>query len=479
MIPINQGISFRYIIQTDIFIELQKKVKNIILIVPDKSDSFYKDQKLFKNVIVEDYRQEECEQYILSSKIHRLLRRIRSFVQNGHYDISTTKGHHAIFLKDFYNNNKASYFNLFILRITNIIIVIARRSKVLRKLILIIENKLFTPNIHFDLFNKYKPDILLVASLGTFDYDQLFMRQARKNGVKVISIILSWDNTTTRGYPAAYSDLIISWTEIMKKELIQLNDIDKSKIQVGGVALYDHYNNNNFFYSRNELNEILKIDKKLDFIFFATKSPNCYVSNDYVAELILEAINKKKLIKECHLLVRLHPIFFRRVNGEMVFARFLKDFKELSNKNNRLTINGPKIISKALNYSMPNSEIKLLASILKHSCLMINIFSSLNIEASIFDIPIINVAFEGKISNSLKKARLNIHQDLNETHNQRIVNSGGVKMVYNEQQLIPAINEELSSPSKRQKGRQNILQNETGPNSGIAGKKIANLILNC
>ena len=38
---------------------------------------------------------------------------------------------------------------------------------------------LFTPNIHDDLFKKYQPDLLVVTSLGTFDYDQLFMRQAR------------------------------------------------------------------------------------------------------------------------------------------------------------------------------------------------------------------------------------------------------------------------------------------------------------
>ena len=90
--------------------------------------------------------------------------------------------------------------------------------------------------------------MLVVTSLGTFNYDQLFMRQARKHKIKVISVILSWDNTTTRGYPSATSDLIITWTDIMKKELIHLNDIDETKIKVGGVAHYDQYFNNNYLY---------------------------------------------------------------------------------------------------------------------------------------------------------------------------------------------------------------------------------------
>ena len=334
------------------------------------------------------------------------------------------------------------------------------------------------PTIHDDIFKKHQPDLLVVTSLGTFDYDQLFMRQARKHGTKVISVLLSWDNTTTRGMPAAYSDKVICWTEIMKQELVDLNDIEPHKINVGGVALYDYYFNNNNFYSRSELYDIFNIDRKLNLIFFATKSPNCYISNDYISQLILEAINEKRLIKECHLLVRLHPIYYRRINDDVVFSRFIEDFKRLDNKYEKLTINKPKIMSKALNYSMPESEIKLLASILRHSDLVINVFSSLNIEASIFNTPIVNVAFEGKIPPNIKKARLNIDQDLNESHNQRIVKSGGVAMAFNAQQLISLINDQLSHPSKKQQGRQNIINNESGPYHGDAGRKIAEIILN-
>ena len=67
---------------------------------------------------------------------------------------------------------------------------------------------------------------------------------------------------------------------------------------------------------------------------------------------------------------------------------------------------------------------------------------------------------------------------MNESHNVRIVNSGGVAMLYQETDLIPFVNEALSDPSKRKYGRQNILNNETGPYHGKSGRKIAQLILN-
>jgi hypothetical protein len=126
---------------------------------------------------------------------------------------------------------------------------------------------------------------------------------------------------------------------------------------------------------------------------------------------------------------------------------------------------------------MPEDEIKLLASILKYSDLMVNIFSTLNIEASVFDTPIVNVSFNGHVSEEICKARYNVDIDLNQSHNQRIVQSDGVAMAYKEDQLIPLINEELSNPIGRQKGREKIVQNEVGPLHGNAGKKITDLIL--
>jgi len=477
LIPINNGIAYRYICQTEIFSSIQKQAKKVIILVPNPSDSFYNKLRKYNNVIIEDYKEGDYENYIKSSKIHNLLRLSSSFIQNAKYDITTTKGHHAVFINDYRNNNQRLKSKIFLL-IINQLVFWGRQIKMVRKSILLLENLFFTPHIHKDLFNKYKPDLLLVTSLGTFNYDQLFMRQAKKNQTKVVSLILSWDNTTTRGYPSAKSDLIITWSDIMKKELIQLSDIDKSKIEIGGVAHYDMYFKKNLLYSRDELFNILGIDKELNLIFFATKSPNCYVSNEYVSQLIIDAINSKKLIKECQLLVRLHPIYYRINNSEQIYSNFIQNFEKLSKRNKRLTLNQPKIESKSINYAMADDEIKLLSSILMHSSIVVNVFSTLNIEASIFDIPTVNISFEGKIPNNLKKARLNINQDLNETHNQRIVKSGGVEMVYDPQKLITSINAELLNPHKRKQGRKTIIKNEIGLNHGSAGQKIAEIIFN-
>jgi len=341
-----------------------------------------------------------------------------------------------------------------------------------------LENSLYAPNIHQLHFKKYRPDILLVSSVGTFHYDQYFMRQAKNFGTKVITAVLSWDNTTTRGGPAAYSDLIISWTDVMKQELVNLNDIKEKRVKVGGVAHYDYYFDRDFIWTKESLLSYFGIDRSKKIIFFATKSPNCYSSNKLIAEIISKAIDDGSIPNEYVLVIRLHPIYFRMKGAELVFQEELNEMNKLAEKYNHVVVNEPHIETNVMNYSMPDNEINLLASLLKHSSLMVNIFSSLNIEASIFDTPLVNISFEKENSEGKEhKARFNIDLDLRQTHNQRIVKSNGVAMVYRDSDLIREINGNLTQPDKMKLGRKKIVDTEVGPYRGDAGERIAKIIM--
>lgn len=482
LIPINQGIAFRYFFQTDIYKYLNNGNRKLVLLVPDPEDDYVKELKRNNSIFIRKYNEEDCKKYHNSNKINIFLNLIRAYTQNSKYNIVTTQEIYNAFLEDQIAGRSKmkmgkrmhAFLSVQSIKIT---VYFTRRSRLLRRLLLLFQCKFFSPDFHSKVFDEFSPDLLLVSSLGTFNYDQYLMREAKKRKVSVISVVLSWDNTTCRGMPAAVSDKVIAWTDIMKKELIELNDIDSNKIFVGGVAHYDHYFVDDAFMSKDKLFSELGLINDRRTIFFGTKSPNCYANNALVAKLIVEAIKNGHLYENCQLLVRMHPIYYRRIDGELVFQSFLDEMLELKKLYNHFVINEPVMKSNNLNYAMPEDEIKLLASILKYSDLMVNIFSTLNIEASVFDTPIVNVSFNGHVPEEISKARYNVDIDLNQSHNQRIVQSDGVAMAYKEDQLIPLINEELSNPLRRRKGRQRIVQNEAGPLHGNAGKKIADLIL--
>jgi hypothetical protein len=475
MIAINQGFGFRYLIQTDVFKFLQSSGNRIILLVPNSKDKFYENYK-HSNVELVRYQWEACQNHQEKHPIERKLRQLRQGILNGKYNIQTVKGIYQEYIKNRENNNYG-LTEILANKILDILVSLCRQSKSLRQLILWIEQKYYTPLIHQNVFNKYQPDILIVSSLGTFMYDQYLIREARHWGTKVLSIILSWDNTTTHGMAAAVPDQVIAWTENMKKELVELHDIPKERIFVGGVAHFDHYYKEDTFLTKKQLCDCLKLDPNKKLLFFVTKSPSSYPWNSEIAEIILQATKEKRIDPDCQLLVRIHPLYYTYKERNYIHKIFLDMFNNLQDHFPELIINRPVISSEKMNYSMPKEEIDLLASILKHSAVIINMFSTLNLEASIFDKPMVNVSFEGTNYNGPKKARYNIAMDEAQTHNQRVVLSGAVQMVRSPEELVEGINLALKHPDLKMEARRTLVEQECGPFPGTAGKNIAKHIL--
>ncbi|MBW8039168.1 MAG: hypothetical protein FVQ85_04125 [Planctomycetes bacterium] len=476
LIPINQGFVARYFLQTDIFKTLQASGNRIIVLVPNPDDNFYEPFNQYDNVIFERYNIDKCQEYMRKTPLERWLKLVRFYVLNGRYDIQTAKDHYQIFLDD-YTKVFTSVLGRIRLFVLHCQVMLSRRSKVLRKLILWIERVFFSPSLHKDIFEKYQPDLLITSSMGILDYDQFLLREACRYNIKTVAVILSWDNTTTKGMPGYIPDHVVAWTENMKKELIELNDVPANKIFVGGVAHYDHYCRAESFMEKDIFCKHMGLEKNKKLLFFVAKSPNGYPYNMDICRIIMEAIREKKFSAPAQLLVRLHPVYFRKTNGMFVFQNFIDQFYDLKKKYSELILNEPDIHSQGLKYSMPQEEIKVLASILKYSDVVINMFSSVNVEASVFDRPIVNVCFEGDSYKAPKKARYNISIDEAQTHNQRILRTKGVQVAYNPRELIDYIDQYLINPEKDRQGRLQIRTNEAGPNLGQAGKTIAEHIL--
>ena len=166
-----------------------------------------------------------------------------------------------------------------------------------------LENRISTVQANRSFFEKFKPTIVLTTSIGTFDHDAYVLRESTQRNIKTISYILSWDNTTVRGYGTNRSSHIITWSEIMKSELIHLHNKNPNMIQVGGVPHYDNYYHPKMLWSKEELYSNLGLPLDKDIIVLGTKSPNTYKSNPYIAKLICESITHNPQLKNAILLL--------------------------------------------------------------------------------------------------------------------------------------------------------------------------------
>lgn len=473
---VQQGFGARYLLRTDIFKELKKSVEKIVIVTPNADEDYFRKEFQKDNVHIERFKNEKCEEFLNTSRGPGFLKLIRSFVLNGKYNLKTIDDHYKIFIqetpsKDFIDNSKHL--------IIHITVKLLRASKILRKLFLWFECRLFSPNIHKELFEKYKPDLVITTSLGNVGngFDFFIMREAKKHGAKIATAILSWDNTSGKGMGGAVPDHIITWTKVMKKELIEYHDFPEEKVSVGGIAHFDIYYGKEKFLPKEEIFKKfnLDIDKKL--IFFATKSPTSYPWNADIAYIIAEAIAKKKISPPTQLLIRIHPLHFVVKRNKRVHIHLVEEYYKIVEKYSFVKIDEPEILSDKLTMDMPEFEQIKLASILRYTDVLVNILSTLNIEAAIMDVPTVNIAFEGKTERK-KRLRQSIEIDLNQVHNQRIIATGALKMCYNPEELITSMSDYLNNPSLNKERSEVLVEQEAGPFKGMAGKKIAEIMMN-
>ena len=459
---VNQGFTARYILRSEIFTILKNSGANIVILSQSSDESYFRDEFKGDNIFHEKYEPGKYRDKNSKIVLFFTLARLYSFkVSNNFTD--HWRNHYLSLRNNISIINKINDWILFLA------IKLLSQSKNIRKLFINIESTL-TRNVHKRLFDKYQPDMVVTTSLGMLPYDRFIMQEAKKYGAKVVSLILSWDNTTTKGIAGAKADYVVAWTETMKKELVDYHDISPDNIFVGGVVQYDEYFKDKNLYSREYLFEMLGLDISKKTIFYCIESPTAYKWNPQLINILGKMMKEGQVSATCQLVIRPHPIYFRILNGKYVYEKDINQLKELEKKYPFIVFDYPEALSEHTSHDMPKSETYKLGALLKYSDIVMCFYSSINIEASIFNTPIINIELYHK-KNLPNKVMAN------HAHNKRVFATGGVKSVTDEASLLKGINDYLSEPSRDSDGRRNIVEQEAGPNQGVAAKTIGNYLV--
>lgn len=475
-IAIQQGYGARVLLQTEVLDTLLDAGVDVVVLTSDP-DAIrrYLDGRGLSDITVE---QLDTRSYAKRGQGRRryLFRQLRAYGTR----TRTVDDTFEMELKDTWRGRRPGGLTalLFVWLLTRLM----RWNAAFMKWVVALENRWDSPRVHDEFFETYRPDALVLTSLGTFDYDHYVIREAHRHGVQVITYVQSWDNTSVQGLGVNLTDQVIVWSQVMRNELVKLHRLPSEKVAVEGVPHFDFYVNGKVeIETRGWLGKEFGFDPDKRIIMFAPRSPNTSLDNVDVARIICEAIRHGRLAGDCQLLTRLHPIYYRRRDGRYLFADELIEWDRLleSYGTNCLSIDRPAMIDGDLNLLMPDSEIPKLATLLRHSEVLVNQFSTLNLEASINDTPTVNVAFNigRKRPTGFKVARYNIHYDEVQTHNQRVVDSGGTSVAHSSDELIEQINRYLENASLHADGRKLMVANECGVNLGRAGRAVGQTIL--
>lgn len=367
---VDQGFSARYLLRSDLFNVLRCSGNRIIILTPNSDESYMKDEFFDENVLIHRYEIEKYSNFIKRSRIHRLIRSAFLFVYKNHLEVN-----HSVFWYPHYLSSlkDGSLKWCALSYLFDVWVRMLRASGRFRKFFQYV-GSFFSPNYHKNVFETYPPDLLITTSLGNLSYDYFIMNEAKKHGAKLLSIILSWDNPTTKGFSRIQPDYVIAWTETMKLELMRFHGIRSDKIFVGGVVQYDPYFSSNNLMSKTELFKHFGLIEDRKLIFLCLMSPAQFPWNPKLVSLLGELIQQSAFSEPCQVLVRLHPIYFRVKSGKNVFRKDIEKLISIKDKYPHVYYDIPNILSQKMSYDMPFFESIKLGSTLRYSDILLCFF---------------------------------------------------------------------------------------------------------
>jgi hypothetical protein len=313
------------------------------------------------------------------------------------------------------------------------------------------------------LWDEIKPDLLL--STNSFFWEEIpLLAKAKATDTPTFGLVHSWDNLTTK-YKLPYKFTKIGlWNEVMFDELKKIYpDYVQDSCEVG-VPQFDYYFDiENLGKSREQFLSDVGLDPKLPLISYTTVPDRISKSCFWDVKILLEAIKEGCFGGPINVLVRFHQ------TGNM------KPFDALEEYPN-LHVEKPGRMSESLKdlYNPTTEDMYHFADTLRHSQCTINVRSTLSIDASFFDVPIVNpggdFSPEGKMNDHIRD--LYIWE-----HYLPVMESEGVELAHSVDDYLKAIKRSLDEPGYRKEGRKKLAALFGGYNLGVAGKALAKEVL--
>jgi hypothetical protein len=480
LIALYRPLAVRMILKSGVFEVLKQQTwLKIVILTPYADDPDIREALSGDNVILECLDRSSLADAQRSGRLRLLMRTVRHFTYR---NTGRTMVSRSAQMREYRLKNITSQLSILgrlyqetILRLPALL----GTARWLRRVWVALERWRYARKTHGHIFRLYRPDWLLVSSLG-YAYDEQLMWEAQDARTRVLSIVQSWDNPTTKGYPGAVPDRAIVWSHIMQRELEALLDVPREHIFVGGVPHWDGY----FSGTQNAGEEEqffteLGLTPGRKVIFFPTSSAKMYKDNPLIVRSVAEAIANGRIGVPAQILVRPHPSYFEgsKAAWRGVIASDMAEFETVARQYPGLVhLDKVWVAQFSDYYDIDQSEQERLARKLRYSTVMLNSYSTQAIEAAALDLPIVNTAFGMYKRTDLPNSVLDGSE-----HYGRVIATGGVFNAYSIDEMIVGLNRYLENPVAEADGRRRIVEQEIPVNRGCAGnvigKYIADLLL--
>jgi CDP-glycerol glycerophosphotransferase (TagB/SpsB family) len=350
-----------------------------------------------------------------------------------------------------------------------VFIVWMRRSRLLRKWVTKAQNR-FTPEIYKDLFEKYNPCMVVAATPG-WRLDRYLLREASKRGIKTVSVIVGWDNSSSYSLPGAPVNVATCWSEIQKDEMVKGADWDPRNVNIGGIPSYDGYIRGKWLVPKDEYFRLHSIDPDRRLISYASSFVS-FSPNLQNIEALARLVTADRLVKPSQLLIRLHPTHFSDVPR---YRDEREKIQALAAELDHVHVVEPLSLGGEMGH-YSGEDMPEKSSMMAYSDVMVTVYSTMVVEASVHGTPVVSLCIDSS-EGWHDKFTLPLSKIGGWPTHQRYRDSMAGREAIDESTLKEALNHYLENPEADQEARNAFLERECTYLDGSAGKRTAQFLL--
>ncbi len=459
------GMSARNLLRSDFFKTMKDKSR-VVIFSPFSTDAAFRQEFGGEHVFFEPL---EFKSGLLEKVVRRIVDPVETWAFTKRTQIKT-----LLIYRDWLRAQRPLRY----LRIRLLALLFGNRCFVgpLR----LLYRRLLRHDAYAQVFSRYNVDLLFVTHLFNLA-DQQVAVSARDAGVPIIGMPHSWDNLTSksgirqgtnpdpgRTIPVRFDRMIV-WNGIQRQELKDYYGYKDDEIFTSGIPQFDAYARREKILTRSEFLKQAGGDPQKKTILYAAGTPQYMRHQDEVVDVLIEIVRSGRLPEPVQLVVRHHP--------NRMAIESLKSLEAKYKNDPSIIFSHPPLLYTALSdrvWTAGRGDEYDLAHTLAASDVVITMASTITLDASAFDRPIINIVFDGRKEepyfDSLKKT-------MEFTHYAKITETGAFVSVHNAGELEAALSRYLSNPGFESRERATLLKRVTGAVDGLAGKRIGEFLL--
>jgi CDP-glycerol glycerophosphotransferase (TagB/SpsB family) len=259
-------------------------------------------------------------------------------------------------------------------------------------------------------------------------------------------------------------DGYLVWNQRIKDELNEFYPYTKNNpVYIIGAPQFDIFQQTKFYRSRQDFCREQNLNPDLPIIVYAIGSPNFLQEHHGAVEMAKRVAAGK--LGDVQLLVRPHPI---HDNAEMsnLFDKYQPkiQLQKTQNAGTSLTLR-----------TQDEAQITEWVNTFRHADVVVNLSSTVTIDAAIFDKPVVNLDFDPQPGQEDQELIKEINHRWN--HFKPVAESGGVWLVNDFDELEEAVKTYLKSPELHRVERQQIVKDVCGYADGKCGERMAKAII--